>query len=118
MRAKKTSAWLRRWLSVLIGAALLAATLLAAVLMSVATRQAVTGLLDRTRELEEELKLRREAEASLSQATKMEAVGQLSGGIAHDFNNLLTIIVGNLDTDEASACQARRSRFGERRQAN
>ncbi len=92
-----TSAWLRRWLSVLIGAALLAATLLAAVL-AVATRQAVTGLLDRTRELEEESKLRREAEASLSQATKMEAVGQLSGGIAHDFNNLLTIIVGNLDT--------------------
>ena len=92
-----TSAWLRRWLSVLIGAALLAATLLAEVL-AVATRQAVTGLLDRTRELEEESKLRREAEASLSQATKMEAVGQLSGGIAHDFNNLLTIIVGNLDT--------------------
>ena len=92
-----TSAWLRQWLSVLIGAALLAATLLAAVL-AVATRQAVTGLLDRTRELEEESKLRREAEASLSQATKMEAVGQLSGGIAHDFNNLLTIIVGNLDT--------------------
>ena len=55
------SAWLRRWLSLLIGAALFAATLLAAVL-AVATRQAVTGLLSRTREHEEESKLRHEAE--------------------------------------------------------
>src|SRR5262249_31377706 len=90
------SAWLRRWLAVLIGAALAAATLLA-VGLGGATRPAVTGLLDRTRELEEESRLRHEAEATLTQATKMEAVGQLSGGIAHDFNNLLTVIIGNLD---------------------
>lgn len=33
----------------------------------------------------------------LSQASKMEALGQLAGGIAHDFNNLLTAILGYAD---------------------
>ncbi len=33
-------------------------------------------------------------EAQLFQAQKMEAVGLLAGGVAHDFNNILTVVVG------------------------
>jgi signal transduction histidine kinase/CheY-like chemotaxis protein len=69
-----------------------------AVFLARLTLHYVNRLADRTVELERETERRRESEATLLQALKMEAVGQLSGGIAHDFNNMLTIVIGNLDT--------------------
>jgi signal transduction histidine kinase len=53
--------------------------------------------------LSEEVAERRNVEATLQQAQKMEAIGHLTGGIAHDFNNILQVVIGNMELIRQSA---------------
>jgi len=65
--------------------------------LSMTKDDAVLGVsIDITKDKQAEQE-RRQMEARLRQAHKMESIGTLAGGIAHDFNNILGIIIGNTE---------------------
>ena len=66
------------------------------VLLNATTRRDVDGVITGVIGVGQDITELRQKQAALSQASKMESVGQLTGGIAHDFNNLLSVIDGNL----------------------
>jgi len=59
-------------------------------------------MLDVTSEKQAEAE-RRQFQAQIQHAQKLESLGVLAGGIAHDFNNLLTVILGNVDLAQMRA---------------
>lgn len=59
-------------------------------------RERTLELVTANEALREEMALKKELEARLLHAQKMEAIGTMAGGIAHDFNNLLMGILGNV----------------------
>ncbi|HEY7299120.1 MAG TPA: ATP-binding protein [Xanthobacteraceae bacterium] len=60
-------------------------------------RERTRQLVQANEQLRQQIAGRRQVEAALQQAQKMEVVGQMTGGVAHDFNNLLTAVLGNLE---------------------
>jgi two-component system, cell cycle sensor histidine kinase and response regulator CckA len=58
-----------------------------------------------------DISARKELEARLRQAEKMEAIGQLAGGVAHDFNNQLACILSNAELLKYTSAPAEHDRL-------
>ncbi len=64
--------------------------------VSVSRERQPEGEGDITTVFARDLTMRKQMEAQLREAHKMQAMGTMAGGIAHDFNNLLGAILGNV----------------------
>lgn len=58
------------------------------------TERASAALVTLNESLQSEIRQRRETEARLLEAHRIETIGRLSGGLAHEFNNLTMVING------------------------
>jgi PAS domain S-box-containing protein len=70
------------------------------------TRFDVTGKIAGYYGIVQDITNERNVATELSQAQKMEGLGQLTSGIAHDFNNLLCVIKGNVELSKLIVQQA------------
>ena len=64
--------------------------------------QVIEGFITDITERKEADARRRQLEAQLNQAQKLETLGTLAGGIAHDFNNLLAGMIGCIELSQSS----------------
>jgi hypothetical protein len=65
--------------------------------LSVSAARNAAGRADFAIAMVEDFTERRNLEAELIEAQKMEVIGHLAGGVAHDFNNMLGVIMGYSD---------------------